>query len=31
MYMKLRTFLKKEDYPGLIVTEASERVVYLSV
>ena len=33
MYMKFRTFLKKEEYPGLITTEAiaSEMNVYLSV
>ena len=33
MYMKFRTFWKKEEYPGLIITEiiASERNVYLSV
>ena len=31
--MKFRTFLKKEEYPGLIITEiiASEGDVYLSV
>ena len=33
MYMKFRTFWKKEEYPSLIITEiiASERNVYLSV
>ena len=33
MYMKFRTFWKKEEYPTLIITEiiASERDVYLSV
>ena len=33
MCMKFRTFLKKEEYPSLIITEiiASERDVYLSV
>ena len=31
--MKFRTFWKKGEYPGLIITEiiASERDVYLSV
>ena len=33
MFMKFRTFWKKEEYPSLIFTEiiASERDVYLSV
>ena len=33
MYMKFRTFWKKEEYPSLITTEiiASERDVYLNV
>ena len=33
MYMKFRTFWKKEEYPSLICTEIieSERDVYLSV
>ena len=33
MYMKFRTFWKKEEYPSLIITEiiANERDVYLSV
>ena len=33
MWMKNRTFWKKEEYPSLIITEiiASERDVYLSV
>ena len=33
MYMKFRTFWKKEEYPSLIITEiiASERDVYVSV
>ena len=33
MYMKFRTFWKKEEYPSLISTEIipSERDVYLSV
>ena len=33
MFVKFRTFWKKEQYPSLIVTEiiASERDVYLSV
>ena len=33
MCMKLRTFLKKEKYPGIIITEiiAFGRDVYLSV
>ena len=33
MYMKFRTFWKKEEYPSLIITEiiASEKNVYLSV
>ena len=33
MYMKFRTFWKKEEYPSLIITEiiASERNVYLSI
>ena len=33
MYMKFRTFWKKEEYPSLIITEiiASERDVYLNV
>ena len=33
MWMKFRTFWKKEEYPGLIISEiiASERDVYLSV
>ena len=33
MNMKFRTFPKKEEYPGLIITEiiASETDVYLSV
>ena len=31
MCMKLRTLWKKEEYPGLILTEASERVIYLSL
>ena len=33
MFMKFRTFWKKEEYPSLIITEifASERDVYLSV
>ena len=33
MYMKIRTFWKKEEYPSLIITEiiASETNVYLSV
>ena len=33
MCMKFRTFLKKEKYPSLIITEiiASEKDVYLSV
>ena len=33
MYMKFRTFWKKEEYPSLIITEiiASQRDVYVSV
>ena len=33
MYMKFRTFWKKEEYPSLFITEiiASERDVYLSL
>ena len=33
MYMKLRTFWEKKQYPSLIITEiiASERDIYLSV
>ena len=33
MFVKFRTFWKKEQYPGLIITEiiGSERDVYLSV
>ena len=33
MWMKFRTFWKREDYPSLIITEiiASERDVYLTV
>ena len=33
MCMKFRTFWKKEEYPGLIITEiiGTERDVYLSV
>ena len=33
MWMKFRTFWKKEEYPSLIITEiiASERDVYLSI
>ena len=33
MWMKFRTFWKKEEYPSLIISEiiASERDVYLSV
>ena len=32
MFVKFRTFWKKEEYPSLIITEiiASERDVYLS-
>ena len=33
MYMKLRTFWEKKQYPSLIITEiiASERDIYLNV
>ena len=33
MWMKFRTFWKREEYPSLIITEviASERDVYLTV
>ena len=33
MWMKFRTFWKKEEYPSLIISEiiASERDIYLSV
>ena len=33
MWMKFKTFWKREEYPSLIITEifASERDVYLSV
>ena len=33
MWMKFRTFWKREEYPSLIITEiiVSERDVYLSV
>ena len=33
MFVKFRTFWKKEEYPSLIITKivASERDVYLSV